>query len=164
VTLGSSWRSAPIVYGYPYAPRCPGAGLGDIVDRWGMYACNCTSFVAWALSANRQRIDWFIRGSMDAWNWPNVARLGGLRVDGRAAIGTVAVWPDISRPFGHVAYVTGVGPGRTIAVAEYNFPGPYGTETFGFDTRAFVRAGGDVLFIHVPRRSISRPGDDGSRP
>src|SRR5438132_14097931 len=70
-------NQAPIVHGYPYAHRCPGDGLADVVDRWGMYACNCTSYVAWALSANHQRIDWFIRGSMDAWNWPNVARIGG---------------------------------------------------------------------------------------
>jgi surface antigen len=145
----------PIIYGYPYAEGCPGAGLADIVDRWGMYACNCTSFVAWALSANHQRTDWFIGGSMDAWNWPNVARMAKLTVDRTASIGAIAVWPNIARPFGHVAYVTRVDPGRTIDVAEYNFPGPNGRQTFGFETRRFVPAGGAV-FIHVPRRTLSR--------
>jgi surface antigen len=153
----------PIVYGYPYADRCPGAGLADVVDRWGMYACNCTSFVAWALSANHQRIDWFIRGSMDAWNWPNVARIGRLTVDRTPTVGAVAVWPNIARPFGHVAYVMGISADRTIDVAEYNFPGPYGSETFGFETRTFLRAGGAV-FIHVPRRALSRAGPAGPRP
>lgn len=147
--------SAPIVYGYPYAARCPGAGVGDVVDRWGMYACNCTSYVAWALVANHQRIDWFIRGSMDAWNWPNVARLAGLTVDRVPAVGSVAVWPEIAAPFGHVAYVTAVRPSHTVDVAEYNFPGPRGAETFGFETRSFVRLG-DAVFIHVPRRPLSR--------
>lgn len=138
-----------IVYGYPYAADCPGAGLADVVDRWGMYACNCTSYVAWALKANRQRIGWFIRGSMDAWNWPNVARLAGIAVDHHATAGSVAVWPLIAKPFGHVAYVTGVNADGSIDIAEYNFPGPNGFETFGFDTRSLLRPYGAV-FIHVP--------------
>jgi len=142
---------ARVVYGYTYTDRCPGAGLADVVDRWGMYACNCTSYVAWALSANDQRIDWFIRGSMDAWNWPNVARIAHLTVDHTPAAGSVAVWPKLARPFGHVAYVTNVEPNRTIDVAEYNFPGPNGTKTWSFETRSFVRTNG-ALFIHVPRR------------
>ena len=99
-------RGGLIVYGYSYASRCPGAGIGKVVDRWGMYACNCTSYVAWALQANDQRIDWFVPGAMDAWNWPNVARRAGLVVDGDPAVGAVAVWPQLARPFGHVAYVT----------------------------------------------------------
>jgi surface antigen len=154
VCTSASAARAPIVYGYPYAARCPGAGIGDVVDRWGMYACNCTSYVAWALSANHQRTDWFIRGSMDAWNWPHVALLGGLTVDRAPAVGAVAVWPQVARPFGHVAYVTAVHANRTIDVAEYNFPGARGADTFGFETRSFVRPG-DAIFIHVPRRSFS---------
>jgi surface antigen len=142
--------AAPVIYGYSYANHCPGAGLAEIVDRWGMYECNCTSYVAWALVANHQRADWFIRGSMDAWNWPNVARRGGLAVNRTPAIGAIAVWPRIARPFGHVAYVTGVGPGRTIDVAEYNFP-EGGADTFSFETRTSVRVG-DATFIHVPPR------------
>ena len=147
--------ATPVVYGYPYAARCPGAGIADVVDRWGMYACNCTSYVAWALTANHQRTDWFIPGSMDAWNWPQVAHLAGLRVDRRPAVGSVAVWPDVARPFGHVAYVTAVHAGPSFDVAEYNYPGPWGAETFGFETRPFVRLG-DAVFIHVPRRPLSR--------
>jgi surface antigen len=149
-------RSAtrPIVYGYPYASRCPGAGLADVVDRWGMYACNCTSYVAWALHANGQRIDWFVRGAMDAWNWPHVAELSGINVDFTPTKGAVAVWPKLARPFGHVAYVIGVEPGRTIDVAEYNFPASSGEDTFNFETRSFVSVRGAV-FIHVPR-AVSR--------
>jgi surface antigen len=143
--------AAPVIYGYSYANQCPGAGLAEVVDRWGMYACNCTSYVAWALVANHQRIDWFIRGSMNAWNWPNVARKSGFTVNRTPAVGAVAVWPEMARPFGHVAYVDGVGQGRTIDVAEYNFPSPAGEDTFRFETRSSVRVG-DAMFIHVPRR------------
>jgi surface antigen len=141
---------SPIIVGYPYTSRCPGAGIADVVDRWHMYACNCTSYVAWALTANGQRTDWFVPGSMDAWNWPNVARLAHLRVDGRPAVGSVAVWPKLAKPFGHVAYVTGVH-GRTIDVAEYNLPAFGRQSTFVFDTRDGISTAGAV-FIHVPRR------------
>ncbi len=141
---------APVIYGYPYASRCPGAGFGDVVDRWGMYACNCTSYVAWALVANRQRIDWFVPGAMNAWNWPHVARLSGLVVNVRPSVGAVAVWPRLARPFGHVAYVTGVHATGTIDVAEYNQPIFGSADTFVFDTRSSVPRAA-ALFIHVPQ-------------
>src|ERR1700737_23315 len=95
-----------VIYGYAYVNRCPRAGREEAVDRWGMYMCNCTSYVAWALQVNHQRTDWFIRGSMGAWNWPNFARQSHLRVGSRASVGDVAVWPNLGKPFGHVAYVT----------------------------------------------------------
>ncbi len=144
--------NGPIVYGYPYATRCPQAGVKDVVDRWGMYACNCTSYVAWALQANNQRIDWFIPGAMNAWNWPHVARLAGLRVDREPSIGSVAAWPQLAKPFGHVAYVTGVPGPRLVDVAEYNLPADKARQTFLFDMREDVSTVGAV-FIHVPRRA-----------
>jgi len=144
-------NTGPIVRGYPYAAACPGAGVRDVVDRWGMYACNCTSYVAWALQANGQEIDWFIAGAMNAWNWPHVAMLAGLRVDRSPNVGSVAVWPHLAKPFGHVAYVTAVPAPGFIDVAEYNLPGPNGKQTFQFDARARVTVRG-ALFIHVPRR------------
>ena len=149
-----------VVYGYPYAARCPSAGFEDTVDRWGMYACNCTSYVAWALVANHQRIDWFVPGAMNARNWPNVAHRASLRVDEVSAPGAVVVWPSLARPFGHVAYVIRVDRGRTIDVAEYNYPGPDDTNTYVFDIRQLVSPVG-AMFIHVPpdgRRPSSQPG------
>jgi surface antigen len=147
--------TGPIVYGYPYTARCPGAGIAEVVDRWGMYACNCTSYVAWALLANGQQIGWFVPGAMDAWNWPHVARLAGIRTDTRPTVGSVAVWPKLARPFGHVAYVTGVRRDGTIDVAEYNLPGIDGAETFVFDVRRSITAAG-AIFIHVPLRLSAR--------
>ena len=148
----AGWKHPALVaYGYPFASRCPGAGIADVVDRWGMYACNCTSFVAWALAANDQRTDWFVRGAMNAWNWPNVARRASFTVDEHPARGAVAVWAHVARPFGHLAYVTGVGPDGTIDVAEYNYP-VLGDNTYAFDVRDDVSTHGAV-FIHVPRRS-----------
>jgi len=138
------------VHGYPYAARCPAAGIADRVDRWRMDMCNCTSYVAWALQANGQRIDWFIPGAMNAWNWPHVAQLGGLRVVRQPRPGMVAVWPELSPPFGHVAYVTAVEADGGIDVSEYNFPPASTGRPFRFDQRRDVSPRGAV-FIDVPR-------------
>jgi surface antigen len=140
-----------VVYGYAYAMRCPRAGREDVVDRWGLYMCNCTSYVAWALQVNHQRTDWFIAGSMDAWNWPNVARQRHLRVGSRPSVGDVAVWPNLGKPFGHVAYVTRVEPGGQLDVSEYNLPFRNESDHFGFDRRSHVSARG-ATFIEVPER------------
>ena len=137
-----------VLYGYPYASHCPEAGIADKVDRWGMFECNCTSYVAWALQANGQRIDWFIRGAMNAWNWPHVARLGGIRTGTRPRVGAVAVWPKLSPPFGHLAYVSAVEPNGTFDVAEYN---ANMFEPFVFDVQKGARVRG-VTFIYVPLR------------
>ena len=143
--------SATAVYGYPLTGVCPAAGAAETVDRWGMFACNCTSYVAWALQANGQRIDWFIRGAMDARNWAHVAKLASLEVGALPRRGAVAVWPKLEPPFGHVAYVTGVESNGGFDVAEYNFPAASGSGPFVFDRRRDVSRSG-VVFIYVPRR------------
>ena len=151
--------AAVVTSGYAYARDCPGSGMDDVVDRWKMDECNCTSYVAWALETNGQRIDWFVPGAMDAQNWPLIARAAGLRVGRRPTIGAIAVWPDVAPPFGHVAYVTGVHGSRYFDVAEYNLPAALGGWKFGFDTRHGLTADGEVIFIHVPRRS-SHPAQE----
>jgi surface antigen len=148
---GVARGGTPVVYGYPYAARCPAAGIVDAVDRWKMDECNCTSFVAWALAANGRRTDWFIAGAMDALNWPHVARLAGLHVGASPRVGAVAVWQALSR-FGHVAYVTAVHAGNRFDVAEYNLPAPDGVKRFDFDERNGLRPGDGVEFIYVPLR------------
>src|SRR5438132_12202338 len=57
-------RAPVAVYGYPLADRCPAEGIADVIDRWKMYSCNCTSYVAWALQANGQRVDRFVPGAI----------------------------------------------------------------------------------------------------
>ena len=151
VVLAGAGRSSAgvIAYGYPYASRCPAAGVADRVDRWHMYVCNCTSYVAWALSANGQRTDWFIAGAMDARNWPHVAELRGIPVGAVPRVGAVAVWPRSSR-FGHVAYVTRVDRDGRFDVGEYNLPSVVG-ESFAFDVRTEVSPA-NAVFVYVPKR------------
>ena len=145
---GAQARPGLKTSGYAYARACPSAGRDDSVDRWKMNTCNCTSYVAWALAANGFRTDWFVPGSMDAWNWPNVARLKGLRTGDKPRAGAVAVWPEWGR-FGHVAFVTAVHADGSFDAAEYNRPGGV---KFGFDRRARVSPN-EVTFLYVPRLS-----------
>jgi surface antigen len=151
VAVAPSASAKVIVNGYPLARQCPSAGVHDDVDPWLMNDCNCTSYVAWALQANDQRTDWFVPGSMDAWNWPNVARRAGLPVSTAPEVGAVAVWPNLARPFGHVAYVTGVHRDGTFDVSEYNLGPRFGYPPYSYDARRRVDAAGAV-FIYVPRR------------
>jgi surface antigen len=102
------------------------------------------------LTANGQRTDWFIPGSMDARNWVHVAHLKGIAVGRLPRVGAVAVWPQLSE-FGHVAYVTRLERGGGFDVAEYNQPVVGGEDSFGFDVRRDVSRAGAV-FLYVPKR------------
>ena len=91
LAAGAHAQARLVTAGYPYASSCPQAGDRDDVDRWKMNTCNCTSYAAWALWRNGYRTDWFVAGSMDAWNWPNVARRHGIPSGSAARVGAVAV-------------------------------------------------------------------------
>ncbi len=150
VGLGSAVSGAaskgPAILGYPYGRQCPAAGLENTYDRWAMSTCNCTSYVAWALDANGRRVDWFAPGKMDAHNWPRVARDAGIPTGSTARVDAVAVWPNVTPPYGHVAFVTAVHTDGSFDVAEYNLQRKY-----RFDARYRVSAVG-VTFIYVPMR------------
>jgi surface antigen len=147
LAAGAHAQARLVTTGYPYAASCPGAGDRDDVDRWKMNTCNCTSYAAWALWENGYSVDWFVPGSMDAWNWPNVARRHGIPSGTSPRVGAVAVWPHWGR-FGHLAVVTAVHGDETFDVAEYNRPGR--RPKFGFDRRTGVSPRG-VTFVYVPR-------------
>jgi surface antigen len=139
---GQAKPMPPMILGYAYGQECPAAGYEQQGD-----ACNCTSFVAWALDANGQRVDWFRLGEMDAHNWPAVARASGIRSGTSPRVGAVAVWPHLSAPWGHVGYVFAVHAGGRFDVAEYNL-----RRRFLFDARYGVQSAG-VTFVYVPRRA-----------
>jgi surface antigen len=143
---GMPMARTPYVLGYPYSRECPEAGYEKQSDRWHMNTCNCTSYVAWTLSANGQRVDWFRLGEMDALNWPRVARMSRIPTGSLPRVGAVAVWPRLSLPWGHLGYVTAVRPSGSFDVAEYNLQ-----RRFEFDARYRVATSG-VTFIYVPRR------------
>lgn len=142
---GRPWKL--VILDYPYGRQCPAAGYEDRGDRWHMNTCNCTSYVAWALQANDRRVDWFQLGRMDARNWPDVAREAGIREGRVPLVGAVAVWPSLSPPYGHVAFVTAVHRDKTFDVAEYNL-----LRRFRFDARYRLSPVG-ASFVYVPLQS-----------
>jgi surface antigen len=134
----------PVTVGYTYAAACPAAGYADGVDDWGMYECNCTSYAAWALARNSQRVDWFVAGRMDARNWPSVARAHGIATGSAARVGAIAVWRYAAPPYGHLAYVDAVSADGRFFVAEYNL-----LRRYSFDRRGWLSPRG-VVFVYVP--------------
>jgi surface antigen len=147
IAAGAHAQARLVTTGYPYASSCPQAGDRDDVDRWKMNTCNCTSYAAWVLSRNGYRVDWFVAGSMDAWNWPNVARRRGIASGSKPRVGSVAVWPKWGK-FGHLGIVTAVHGNGTFDIAEYNLPRR--RPKFAFDRRTAVSPKG-VTFVYVPR-------------
>ncbi len=166
------------VSGHMYDPRGPKpecarrvwAINGSIGDPWSFVLRNCTSFVAWrlnetngldftndAVTADGEAVRW-----SDAKNWDDTARALGYRVDDVPAIGAVA--QSDSGRVGHVAYVSGIGPG-TVTIEEYNHatPGGYGTRTVPVETFRYLHLK-DLApspLIGSDRPLVSAPDVDG---
>ena len=87
-----------------------------VVDDWGLYVNQCTSFVAYRLSTvNHYEI---ARAYGNGGEWGYHARRDGIRVDNTPALGSVAWLDDGS--YGHVAWVSNV-MGKNIEIEEYNY-------------------------------------------
>jgi Surface antigen len=117
--------------GDDYPATLKNSAMNTIVDSWGMYNRQCTSFVAYRLSSknifnlNRGGLSW------NAYEWGNNARLQGYRVDTSPTVGSVAWYNQNvnSSPYGHVAWVSDVS-GDNVQIEEYNYddgrgPGKY---------------------------------------
>ncbi|GLY86141.1 CHAP domain-containing protein [Actinoallomurus iriomotensis] len=114
----SQWRNAP---------------QDSVVDQWGEYNRECTSFVAWRLHArNGYEMDFHA----DATQWRQRAQAEGVRVDTTPAVGAVAWWS-----FGHVAWVEAVSGGN-VTVEDYNYglTGQYAERT--------ISAGSPTNYLH----------------
>lgn len=96
---------------YPQYWRTP-----NLVDSWGYYTANCTSFVAHRLS----KVNGFEmpRAIGHGGQWGDSARRLGYRVDNKPAPGSVAYFT--SGQFGHVAWVAAV-EGDQVLIEEYNW-------------------------------------------
>lgn len=114
--ISPSIEASAAVIGDDYPAKWKNPALDSVVDSWGMYNRECTSFVANRLSViNKFNIN---RGGMN-WNanmWGTNARNQGYRVDMNPAVGSVAWW---NGKF-HVAWVAEVS-GDQVKVEEYNY-------------------------------------------
>ena len=108
----------------------------SVLDDWGNYNRESTSFVAWALaSRNGFRMPFH----SNAIAWAPLARKRGYTVDRHPAPGSVAYW---GVGLGHVAYVRSVS-GKAVQVEDYSWFGDGGR--FGSRT---VPASAFTSFIH----------------
>src|SRR5215472_17508838 len=122
---------------YPYKDSQPDFDGGD---RWGFYARECTSFVAWRMNQLAGKFSNGMSGPKGAptdapiavWgngdHWASHARNIGFRVDNTPSVGAIAHFdPGISGAgsMGHVAYVAQVNGDGTIVIEEYNFAFAY---------------------------------------
>lgn len=125
--------------GYPYVSGWQGGvgGFSSLVDPWGFYYQQCTSYVAWKIyDSGKNMPAW---GSMyrvaNAKNWPEFTSNKGYEPrKGAAAVMT-------SGTYGHVMYVEEVYGNGQIRVSDYNL---------GFDGvyRTYDRSASGLVYIY----------------
>jgi surface antigen len=125
VRIPKAGKGGPGDPGDDYPPKLKSPAKDAVVDQWGMFNRECTSFVAWALSS-RNGFDIPFHANANKWG-PEAAKRG-FAVNSTPAVGSVA-WSNAGT-YGHVAYVQEV-IGDQVRIEEYNFGrrGAYGTRT-----------------------------------
>jgi surface antigen len=115
------------------------AAQDSLVDPWGFYNRECTSFVAWRLNSLGIAFSNNMKGGHfgNASNWANNASSLGYGVDHTPTVGSVAWWSS-----GHVAIVFSVNSDGSANVEQYNW-GYSGTYS-----QARVRAD---AYLHIGR-------------
>ena len=118
-------KGGAIAAGDDYPAQLRNAPMDSIVDQFGEYNRECTSFVAWALySRNGFKMPFHDNAN----EWGPDAQKRGYLVNSTPAVGSVA-WSNAGK-WGHVAYVVAVN-GSNITIEEYNehFNGTYDQRT-----------------------------------
>lgn len=141
--------------GDDYPANLKNARQDAIVDEWGEFNRECTSFVAWALySRNGFRMPFHDNAN----NWGPDAIRRGYTVNTSPAVGAVA-WSNAGT-FGHVAYVVAVA-GPNVTVEEYNH---LGNGTYDKRTVAASAFTGYIHFKDTPAEPPSEPVPTPSTP
>ena len=105
-----------------YPAKWKDAKQDSLVDDWGMYNRQCTSWVAWCLSSrNGYKFDRAGKKSWNAYLWGPNAREMGITVNNTPAVGAVAWWDkdSIGGGYGHVGWVSEVY-GNSAYIEHYN--------------------------------------------
>jgi surface antigen len=123
-----------------YPSNLAGAAPDALVDPWGFYNRECTSFIAWRLNNDNHLA--FSNGMGgggsfgNASNWKARAQALGYAVDSSPKVGSVAWWSS-----GHVGYVRQLGTNQVL-VEDYNWGFSY-----NYNPGHWVN-NSDVQFIH----------------
>ena len=125
--------------GYPYVGGWVGGtgGFSPLVDPWGFYYQQCTSYVAWKVYDSGKNMPTWGRmyASANARDWPSfTSNKGSEPRKGAAAVMTSGV-------YGHVMYVEEVYGNGRIRVSDYNL---------GFDGlyRTYDRSASGLVYIY----------------
>jgi surface antigen len=103
---------------YDWGDRPNDTSQANVISPYGYYYRNCTDYAAWKVSSLGVPADRY-KGLGDAKTWAIRAPAKGVRVDGAAAVGSVAV--RTSGQFGHLAFVEEVRADGIIRVSHYNY-------------------------------------------
>ncbi len=112
--------------GYPAYLYYP--ARDTVVDSWGFYNRECTSYAAWKWNVVYGR-SWYrgggVAGTGNAKNWATIlAPRNGYRVGLNPVVGAMAIWEGGT--YGHVAIVEAVNADGTFNVSEFNvIPGEF---------------------------------------
>jgi surface antigen len=125
--------------GYPYVQGWVGGvgGFSPLVDAWGFYYQQCTSYVAWKIYDSGKNMPAWGRmyASANARDWPSfTSNKGSDPRKGAAAVMTGGT-------YGHVMYVEEVYGNGQIRVSDYNlgFDGAY---------RTYDRSASGLVYIY----------------
>ncbi len=131
--------------GYPWAGApINGYGYSSVVDSWGLYARQCTSYVAWKLSSQGKGVRHF-NGAGNANEWPSTTAGYTSQRTGVPRAGDAAI--QYIGSYGHVMYVESVNGDDSITISEYNWiPNSYSSRKIYQSDYRYYR------FITFPNR------------
>lgn len=112
--------------GYPWSGVPYPCWNASCVDPWQLYYRECTSYVAWKLSAEGYGVRSF-SGQGNAYEWPTTTAGYTSQRWGDPREGDAVVIPAYVQNIpwtGHVMFVEQVYSDGTIKISEYNFAGP----------------------------------------
>lgn len=114
------------------------APIDTIVDNWGFYNRQSTSYAAFKVSQSGRVMPY---GFGTAKQWPANAMSRGIPVDTTPQAGSVAI--NINGFYGHAMYVEAVLSDGSMRVSEYDGSGSYGERTITPDPASY-------RFVHFP--------------
>lgn len=151
--VGIGAQPAPATIGVnDYPSNLASAAKDSLVDPWGFYNRECTSFVAWRMNhdngvAFTNGMGGGHWGNAYEW-WGNASTLGYAR-SSTPAVGSIAYWSANyhgASSFGHVSYVKAINADGSIDTEDYN-----ATNTGMYSTHHYTSRSGSwpYGFIHV---------------
>ncbi|MDR2336870.1 MAG: CHAP domain-containing protein [Candidatus Nomurabacteria bacterium] len=102
---------------YPWSSKCPDPYYNaSLADNWGMYKCECVSYVAWRVDNKWGNMPYW-GGRGNANKWLNNAKNAGIPTGKTPKVNSVGV--SLKGTYGHVVWVEAVS-GNRVYISQYN--------------------------------------------